>query len=300
MPRRPYRAKGSAAPRTAAACVVVSTVTRARLSDTTHSQPSTTITPASKARRATAVAGCPSEASRIACAARPGGIQRSQLSTPAKLAAVSFPSAVSRGTICTKASYRAKTGRMSRAARSRPRRERSSPARAVVTNRASVMQNSTCSSTASTAISTPTPPWASPTVTPSRPITLASGQMPVAEAASSPTASGRRRSGNRASVAGSRVPSRPKAISGTISQPNANTVKITVVRSTDALLPCRLARVTKTPAATSTAATELVMKAALAPVDARSALRSRRSFSWTRSRATTVPPRRSPAGRPGR
>ena len=65
----------------------------------------------------------------------------------------------------------------------------------VVTSRASVMQNSTWSSTATTATSTPDGPRASPTVTPSRPITLATGQAPVAEAASRPTASGRRRSG---------------------------------------------------------------------------------------------------------
>ena len=96
------------------------------------------------------------------------------------------------------------------AAKSLPRRERSIPARAAVTNRASVMQNSTSSRTASSATNRPSPPRASPTVTPSRPITLASGQAPVAEAASSPTASGRVRTGYRASVAGSRVPSRPK------------------------------------------------------------------------------------------
>ena len=73
-----------------------------------------------------------------------------------------------------------------KAARSLPRRERSSPAMLVVTNRASVMQNSTCSTTATTATSRPSAPRASPTVTPSRPIRLASGQAPVAEAASRP------------------------------------------------------------------------------------------------------------------
>ena len=65
----------------------------------------------------------------------------------------------------------------------------------VVASRASVMQNSTWSSTATTATTTPDRPRASPTVTPSRPITLASGQAPVAEAASSPVTSGRMRSG---------------------------------------------------------------------------------------------------------
>ena len=65
----------------------------------------------------------------------------------------------------------------------------------VVTSRASVMQNSTWSSTATTAMSTPDRPRASPMVTPSRPITLASGQAPAADAASSPTTSGRMRSG---------------------------------------------------------------------------------------------------------
>jgi hypothetical protein len=68
----------------------------------------------------------------------------------------------------------------------------------VVTNRASVMQNSTCSTTAtSTTSTTSTPgvPLASPAVSPGRPSRLAAGQAPVAEAASSPTASGRVRSG---------------------------------------------------------------------------------------------------------
>src|SRR5690349_24741843 len=92
----------------------------------------------------------------------------------------------------------------------------------VVTNRASVMQNSTSSTTATTAMTSPVRPRASPTVTPSRPTTLASGQAPAADAASSPTASGRVRSGYRASVAGSRVLSRPNATIGRISQPNAN------------------------------------------------------------------------------
>ena len=156
---------------------------------------------------------------------------------PAKLAAVILPSAASLGTTWAKASYSAKIGMIRNAARSRPRRERSSPARTVVTNRASVMQNSTCSTTATTATITPNPPLARPTVTPSRPTTLASGQAPVAEAASRPTASGRVRSGYRASVAGSSVLSRPKTKIGTISQPNANTVKMTEVSSTDVLLP---------------------------------------------------------------
>ena len=81
------------------------------------------------------------------------------------------------------------------AAKSLPRRERSIRARLVVTNRASAMQNSTSNTTATSATSTPNAPLASPTVTPSRPTRLASGQAPVAEAASSPTASGRVRSG---------------------------------------------------------------------------------------------------------
>ena len=153
------------------------------------------MTAASSASRSNAVPGCPFEASWIACAARPGGIQRIHTSTPAKLAGVSLPSAVSFGTTWVKTSYRAKIGMIRKAARSLPRRERSSPARPAVTNRASVMQNSTSSRTASSAMNRPNPPRASPTVTPSRPTRLASGQAPVAEAASSPTASGRVRSG---------------------------------------------------------------------------------------------------------
>ena len=88
----------------------------------------------------------------MACAARPGGSQRSHLSIPAKVAAVILPSAAILGTTWAKASYRAKIGMTRNAARSLPRRDRSSPAMAVVTNRASVMQNSTSSSTASSAI----------------------------------------------------------------------------------------------------------------------------------------------------
>ena len=244
--------------------------------------------------------GCPSEASWIARGPRPGGSQRSHPLTPAKLATVSFPSAVSLGTTWANASYRAKIGRTRRAAKSLPRRERSSPASAVVTNRARTMQNSTCSSTATTATTTPAAPRARPTVTPSRPSTLAAGQAPVAEAASSPTASGRVRSGYSASVAGSRVASRPNASSGRMSQPNANTVNTTELTSTAAALPCRAARPAKVPAATSTAKIVLVMKETLAPVDRRIALRSRRSFSWMRSRAMTVLPRRRPGIRPGR
>ena len=214
---------------------MVSTDTRARPSSRIHSQPSTAMMAASSARRSSAVPGWPSEASWMACAAIPGGIQRSHASTPAKLRAVSLPSAVSFGTTWVKVSYRAKTGMIRKAAKSLPRRERSRPARAVVTNRASVIQNMICSSTASTAMSRPSAPLASPAVTPSRPIRLASGQAPVAEAASRPTASGRVRSGYRASVAGSSVPSSPNVISGRISQPNAKMVKTTVVTSTAAL-----------------------------------------------------------------
>ena len=153
-----------------------------------------------------------------------------------------------------------------------PRRERSSPAMPVVTNRASVMQNSTCSSTATSAMSTPTARGPARSVTPSRPITLASGQAPVAEAASSPVASGRVRSGYRASVAGSRVASRPKASIGRISQPNAKTVKITEVRSTAALCPRSEASSANTPIATSTAKAVLMMNETLARLDDRSAL----------------------------
>jgi hypothetical protein len=174
---------------------VVSTVTMARLSERIHSQPSTAITAASTARRSSAVPGWPVEASWTACAARPGGIQRSQASTPAKLDAVSLPVAAILGTTWVNASYAAKIGMISSTAKSRPRRERSIRARLVVTNLASTMQNSTCSSTASTAMIRPSAPRATPTVTPIRPITLASGHAPVAEAASSPTASWRVRSG---------------------------------------------------------------------------------------------------------
>ena len=94
----------------------------------------------------------------MACAARPGGSQRSHLSIPAKVSAVILPSAASLGTTWAKASYRAKIGMTRNAAKSLPRRDRSSPARPVVTNRASVMQNSTCSSTASSATTTPSAP----------------------------------------------------------------------------------------------------------------------------------------------
>ena len=75
---------------------------------------------------------------------------------------------------------------------------------------------------------------------------------------------------------------------------------MTVVRSTDALWPRSAARPAKVPTATSTANVVLTTKATLACVDERSALRSKRSFSWTRSRATTVPPRRPPSNQPGR
>ncbi len=195
MPRSPYRPNGSATPRTADDCVLVSAVTRPRPSDLIHSAPRATTTAASSASRSRAVPGCPVEASWIACAARPGGIQRIHTSTPANLAGVSLPSPASFGTSWVKSSYRAKIGMIRRAAKSLPRRERSSPARLAVTNRAIVMQNSTSSTTASKAMSKPNPPRASPTVTPSRPTRLASGQAPAAEAASSPTASGRVRSG---------------------------------------------------------------------------------------------------------
>ncbi len=300
MPRSPYRPNGRAVLCTAADCVLSSAVTRALLSERIHSAPSTTMMAASGTSRSSAVPRCPSEASWIECAASPGGIHRSQESIPSKLPAVSLPSAVSLGTICTKPSYRAKIGMISSAAKSLPRRERSIPARPVVTNRARVRQNSTCSSTASTAMITPAGPRASPTVTPSRPIRVAAGHGPVADAASRPTASGRVRSGYRASVAGSSVVSRPNTTSGRISQANANKVKTTVVRSTAALWPRSRASPAKTPAATSTARIVLVMNAALAPVDARSALRISWSLSWTRSRATSAPLRRPPCARPGR
>ena len=72
-----------------AACVEVSAVTRAWLRARAQSQPRTTMMAATRSRRSAAVPACPVEASWTACAARPGGSQRSQLSTPAKLAAVS-------------------------------------------------------------------------------------------------------------------------------------------------------------------------------------------------------------------
>ncbi len=162
------------------------------------------------------------------------------------------------------------------------------------------MQNRTCSTTAATATVMPSPPLARPTVTPSRPMTLASGQKPVNDAASRPTASGRVRSGYSASVAGSSVLSTPKTMIGAISQPNANTVKMTEVSSTDVLLPRNPARTRKAKIASSTANAELMMKEIFAELDERSALTSRRSFSWTRSRATTAPPHRSHAVPPGR
>jgi hypothetical protein len=58
-------------------------------------------------------------------------------------------------------------------------------------NRDRAMQNRTSSTTATTATITPNAPVARPTVTPSRPMTLASGQKPVNDAASRPAASGR-------------------------------------------------------------------------------------------------------------
>ena len=64
------------------------------------------MTAASSASRSSAVPACPVEASWIACAARPGGIQRIHTSTPAKLAGVSLPSAVSFGTTWVKTSYK--------------------------------------------------------------------------------------------------------------------------------------------------------------------------------------------------
>ena len=170
-------------------------MTRARLRDRIHSQPSTMMTAASSPSRARAVPGWPSEASWIACAARPGGSQRIHASTPAKLAAVIPPWAAALGITWPSSSITAKIGMNRKTARSLPRRERSSLAMLVVTSRASVMQNRTCSTTATTATSRPSAPWARPTVTPSRPIRLASGQAPAADAASSPTASGRVRSG---------------------------------------------------------------------------------------------------------
>ena len=135
---------------------------------------------------------------------------------------------------------------------------------------------------------------------PSSPIRLASGQAPVAEAASRPMISGLVRSGYSASVAGSKVLSRPKAMSGRTSQPNANVVYTVAVRSTAAPLCRSAASPAKVPMATRSANVELTMKETLAPPVERSALRTSRSFSWTKIRATTVPPRHFGAPRPGR
>src|SRR6516225_5867412 len=109
-------------------------------------------------------------------------------------------------------------------------------------------------------------------VTPSKPSTLAAGQAPAAEAASSPTTSERVRSGYRAIVAGSSVPSRPKAKIGQSSQPIAKMLKMTVVRSTDALRKRNWASSQKVPIATSTANVVLTTNETLAAVDERSAL----------------------------
>ena len=87
----------------------------------------------------------------MACAASPGGSHRSHRSMPAKACAVILPSAASRGTVWANSSYSAKRGTIRKAAKSLPRRDRSSPARLVVTNRASAMQNSTSRTTASRA-----------------------------------------------------------------------------------------------------------------------------------------------------
>ncbi len=75
-----------------------------------------------------------------------------------------------------------------------------------------------------TAMSTASAPCASATMMPSSPMRLASGQAPVADAASRPITSGLVRSGYSARVAGSRVESIPNAISGRTTQPNANSV----------------------------------------------------------------------------
>ena len=101
------------------------------------------MTAASRPRRAAASPGCPVDASWIACAARPGGSQRIQLSMPAKLAGLSCPEEAARGITWMRNSNMAKIGMNRKTARSLPRRERSSPANPVVTNRASTMQNST-------------------------------------------------------------------------------------------------------------------------------------------------------------
>ncbi len=275
-------------------------MTRARLSELIQPQPSTMMMAASSPSRPSAVPGWPCEASWIACAARPGGSQRIHASTPAKPAAVIPPLAAALGITWPSSSIRANIGMTRKTARSLPRRERSSLAMLVVTSRASVMQNSTCSATATTATSRPSGPRARPTITPSRPSRLATGQAPAADAASNPTASGRVRSGYSCSVAGSRVPSRPNAKIGRTSQPSANAVKMTVVRSTDALRPRNRARTKKTPTATTTAKNVLRMNEVRAAVDERSALSTSRSFSWTRTRAMTAPPHRLPADRPGR
>ena len=148
--------------------------------------------------------------------------------------------------------------------------------------------------------STPSPPRARPIVTPSRPSTLAAGQAPVADAASSPAASGRVRRGYRASAAGSSVPSRPKTKIGQSSQPIAKMLKMTVVRSTDALSARNWARSQKVAIATSRANVVLVRNETRAAVDERIAFPSMRSFSSTRSRAMTVPPHPLSWGRPGR
>ena len=61
---------------------------------------------------------------------------------------------------------------------------------------------------------------------------------------------------------------------GAISQPNANTVKMTAVRSTDVLLPRNAARTTNVPIASSTANTVLMMKEILAPAGRAQRVRS--------------------------
>ena len=110
-----------------------------------------------------------------------------------------------------------------KAAKSLPRRDRSTPARLVVNEPGQRdAEQHLEHDRDQTATMHARPPRARPTVTPSSPITLASGHAPAAEAASSPTASERVRSGYSASVAGSSVPSRPKDMIGRISQPKAN------------------------------------------------------------------------------
>jgi hypothetical protein len=148
------------------------------------------------------------------------------------------------------------------------------PAKLVVTNRVGVMQNSRCSGTASSAITRPRTPLASPTVTRAGRAGWPAARRRLSRSAVRCERAGTQRiQGHRGGIQGA-VEVRRRAAAGSAS-PNASTVNTTVVRSTDTLWPRSVAR----PARVTTEAAAIVqrMKAILAWIDGRSALRSKRS-----------------------